>query len=220
MANYWFAADYTNIPPQLQESGVPVVRPFTAVVNSAGGSLNGQKKVATLGSSAPDVIALCTLPGQGYGIIVLDFMIEFGIIDSNNSPTLEFELGLLLTSTTNANSTSSLDTGSTSMAAAGYFGTLMIFDTATAGGILRPNVFFSIASTPTSLPWTPVAGALPLMITNQPGGNTGGNVATYPNSGLYDFCLTVTENAATVSATDAYIKGWIMYQTLGAVIQS
>jgi len=124
-AKYWFAADYNNTPPQLQEGNTIVCREFCAVVNAAGGSTNGISNITSLASTGPDVIALCTLPGQGYGITVDDYFIDFGGTDTASPAALVLELGLLLTSTTTGAATSSLDTGSTSMAAAGYFATLI-----------------------------------------------------------------------------------------------
>ena len=224
-AKYWFAADYNNTPPQLQEGNTIVCREFCAVVNAAGGSTNGISNITSLASTGPDVIALCTLPGQGYGITVDDYFIDFGGTDTASPAALVLELGLLLTSTTTGAATSSLDTGSTSMAAAGYFATLItpstVFSTA-KGYWLSPQAgLWTSASTPLVLPVTFNPGALPLMITNMPGGNTAGNVATYPNSGLYDLCLTVTTSATTLAtSTPALIKGWVKYHTNSVVIQS
>lgn len=221
---YWFAADYGNTPPQLQEGNTIVCREFTAVVNSGGGTTNGVSNITSLGTSSPDVIALCTLPGQGYGITIDDYYLDFDAIETGGaSATLVLEMGLLLTSTTNAASVSSLDTGSTSMAAAGYFFTLLTWGTGTGASErirVNPVSAFTAAATPAIIAVTYAKGALPLMITNLPGGNTNGNVATQPNSGLYDLCLTVTTAANTVSAVNANIHGYIKYHTNSVVIQS
>ena len=220
-AKYWFAADYNTPIPQMAESNVPVIREFTAIVNSGGGAVNGQNKITSLATTGPDIIALATLPGQGVGIVIDNYYFDFGILDTGGaSAALVLELGLLLTSTVNGSATSSLDTGSTSMANAGYFATLITLSGNNQQYRLNPVVMATKAATPVLAAVTYAAGALPLMITNQPGGNTGGNVGTQPNSGLYDLVLQVTTSANTVSAVDAYIHGWIEYHTCGFVIQS
>lgn len=207
------AADYNAPIYQSPAAGAVVCRPFTALVNStAGGSLNGVPNVTTLAIN--DVIALCTLPGQGYGIVLLDYFIDFAKLDTNGSPLLVMSLGTQLTSTTVGASTSSLDTGSVSSAAAGQFATLITPNT-TTDTRLTPSIYASNAAAPASLPVTYPVGALPYSISNQPGGP-----AQVPNSGLYDLILTVTAAAATVSAVNAFIKGWVMYQTIGSILQS
>ncbi len=193
MSNAYYAADYNNPAPQSQ-SFAPIVRPFNVEVNSTAGASYGNAGVpvvSTLGSG--DTIALCTLPGNDSGIILLDYYIDFGVIDTGGGAiALVMELGLAL---------DSLDPGQTSAAAAGFFATLI---TAVNGVSTRltPSGLFTNASTPVSSPVTFPAGVLPFSISNQ---------APVPNAGLYDFVLTVTTPANTVSATAAYIRGWIAY---------
>lgn len=223
-AKYWTAVDYFNRPPQIDSASIPLRRYFTAIINSGGGSLNGVNKVTSLASTGPDVIALCTLPGSNFGIMVSNYYIDFGILDTGGaSAALVMELGLLLTSTVLGTSSSSLDVGSTTAANAGYFATTLTFTTnaAPAGYTLTPHGLFTRASGAAAalVAGYPVEGALPLALTNISGYNTGGNVAAYPNSGLYDLVLQVTTSANTVSATDAYIRGWVEYETLNTAWQ-
>ena len=202
MANAYYAADYGNPPPQMQQF-TPVVRPFNVMVNSTAGAsygIQGYPVVSTLGVG--DTISLCTLPGSGSGIILLDYYIDFGVLDTGaGSATLVMELGLAL---------DSLDPGPapngsaiTSAAAAGFFATLITPPAATNSGCrLNPQALFSDAATPVSEPVTFPNGVLPFSISN---------LAPSPNSGLYDFQLKVTTAADVVSATAAYIRGWIAY---------
>lgn len=211
---YWFALDYFNNIPQVPWAGVPQVRPFTFCVNSNGGSINGVSKITSLGTSAPDALVACTLPGQGFGIMIHNYYLDIDKIDAGaGSAALVLKMGIVLTSTTNALGTSSLDatTGATSMASDSFFFTLL-----TPGNNavrVSPVAAETNASTPAEIAITYGIGKLPVMITNF-SGNTGGNVGTYPNSGLYDIVFTVTTAANTVTTSDLYFKGWIEYSTL------
>jgi hypothetical protein len=183
MPNAYYAADYGNTPVQKQEF-IPVVRPFNVEVNSTTGAsygTQGYAPVKTLGIG--DTIALCTLPGSGSGIVLLDWFLDVGIIDSNGSPLEVMELGLVL---------DTLDPNQTSCAAAGFFATGIT--PGTTGGRVSPQY--------AGLSATVVSGAVPFSISN---------TAPTPNAGLYDLVLQVTTAAATVSATAAYIRGWIKY---------
>jgi hypothetical protein len=182
MAGY-FAADYGNNAVQMQQF-TPVVRPFNVEVNSTAGASYGTQGYAPVSTLAiNDTIALCTLPGSGSGIILFDWFLDFGIIDSNGSPLVVLELGLSL---------DTLDANQTSAANAGFFATGIT--PGTGGGRVSP--FYA------GLSATIVSGAVPFSISNQ---------APTPNAGLYDLVLKVTTAAATVSATAAYIRGCIKY---------
>lgn len=216
---YWFANDYYQPLPQIQEANTLIKRPFSVVVNSNGGTLNGVSKVSSLATTGPDAIALCTIPGKGYGVCVTSYYLDMDKVDAGGgSAALVVKLGYVLTSTTNGTTTSSLDTGSTSSASDTYFATLI-----TPGNNairMNPVGIETNASTPAEVACTYAVGALPLMITNLSGGNTGGNVTTQPNSGLYDLLLTVTTSANTLASSDTYIKGYIEYFTLGSPYQT
>jgi hypothetical protein len=188
LANSYFAADYGNTPPQAQ-AFTPITRPFNAEVNStAGGSYGtqGTGYITTLGLG--DTIALCTLPGQGSGIVILDWNLEFGIIDSGTHACV-LELGLVLNG--------SVDVGSTSAAAAGFFATGIT--PGAAGGFV--GAFYA------GLSATVVLNTCPYSISNG---------VPHTNSALYDLVLQVTTAAGTVSATAAYISGTITYAQISA----
>lgn len=192
MANAYFAADWANTPPQMQQF-TPVRRPFNFQVNSTAGAsygTAGQPVVSTLGVG--DTISLCPLPGQGSGIIITDYFIDFAKNDTNAAPTLVFSLGLLL---------DSLDPTMTSAAAAGFFATLITPNTATDTR-LNPLAYLSNAATPVLLPVTYPVGVLPYSVSD---------FLPNLNGGQYEFALTVTAAAATVSAVAANNSGWIEY---------
>jgi len=93
----WYAADYGNTPPQMQQF-TPVVRPFNVQVNTTAGAsygTQGYAPVSTLTSTSPDQIHLCTLPAQGSGIVILDWFLDCGELDTG-SHALVMELGLAL----------------------------------------------------------------------------------------------------------------------------
>jgi hypothetical protein len=169
------ALDYANTPPQAQ-AFVPMVRPFNAVVNSGG------TNVITLGVG--DTIALGTLPGQGTGIVVLNWAISFGIIDTGTG-VCALSLGLAL---------NALDPGMTSAAAVGFFATGIV--PGATGGFISG---FTVRAT---MGATIVLGALSYSISDY---------APNLNGGSYDLVLQVTTAAGTVSAVNAFIRGWVEY---------
>lgn len=181
MANAYYAGDYGNTPPQMQQFA-PVRRPFNVLVNSGGGSYGPSNNpiVSTLGSG--DTIALCTLPGSGSGIIITDWAMSFGIVDTGTHAAA-FELGLVL---------DSLDPGMTSAAAAGFFAT----------GITPGSAGGFVTAYNAGLSSTVVIGAVPYSISDYNPNSNGGQ---------YDLVLQVTTAAGTVSAVNAYIRGWIEY---------
>lgn len=194
MANAYFAADYGNNPPQVP-AFQPVRRPFNVMVNAtAGGSYGtqGYAPVSTLGSA--DTIALCTLPGQGSGIIITDWAMSLGVIDSGTHACV-LELGLAL---------GSLDPSMTSSAAAGFFATGIT--PGAAGGV--------VSAFGGGLSSTIVFGTTSGSVYTQ--GGTMFSISDYLpnlNGGLYDLVLQVTTAAGTVApgTAAAYIRGYVEY---------
>lgn len=176
MANTYFATDYNNTPPQIAEGCAPVIRPFNAVVNSGG------TNVITLGSG--DIIQLATLPANGFGIVICEWAMQLGILDTG-SHALVLELGLIL---------DSQDPGASSAASAGFFATGIT--PGASGGV--------ISSFNQSLSSTIVIGSCPFTL----------GLAPNNNGGLYDLALQVTTPAGTVSAVNALITGYIKYFTV------
>jgi hypothetical protein len=210
---YWYALDYYNTIPQIAEGNVLIRRPFSFCVNSTAGSINGVAKVTSLASTGPDALACCTFPGQGFGICITNYYLDIDKVDAGGgSAALVLKMGIVLTSTVTGLATT-LDptTGAASMASDSYFFTLLTPGNAAVR--VNPVSAESNASTPAEVPITYGIGKLPLMLTNFTG-NTGGNVGTYPDSGLYDLVLTVTTTANALTSTDLYIKGWVDYFTL------
>jgi hypothetical protein len=183
MAAY-FAADYGNTPPQAQ-AFAPIVRPFNAVVNStAGGSYGTQGTGYITTLALNDTIALCTLPGQGSGIVLLDWNLWCDELDTGTH-ALVMELGLAITPN------NVIDPGQTSVAAAGFFATTI---TPGSGGGTAGAFYAGMSSVLTNV--------MPYSISDFLPNNNGTN---------YDMVLKVTTAAGTVSATNAFIRGYVMY---------
>ena len=99
-----------------------------------------------------DIIQLCTLPAQGFGIVITDWALNLGELDTGTH-ALVMELGLIL---------DALDPNAVSAAAANYFATTIT--PGSTGGVA--SGFYAGMS-------TVIVQALPVTLGYQPNNNGG-----------------------------------------------